>query len=439
MSRAWTLFIAVALLTVSCGPQPTVPGGSFDPIRIGVVVPLSGSLGTDGPGWRDAARLAALEINAAGGPLPGRPIELVVLDSETNPSRAEAVARRLVEDEEVVAVIGAAASSISLGIAQVTTPAQVPQISCCSTSDLLTQFNADLPVEDRYFFRTSPADILQSQVVAIAAEDLGCTGMAILHLDDSYGQPFGEAIESAYVARGGNVVVRVPFTDDQPSYATEVQMVADAAPDCIAMVAFPVSAANIIRDWDALSTAPAVRWIGTDGVRAPGFVDEVVEPRLIAGFYGTSPVTDAPTAAYAAFAEHYAAVFGSEPIPFSANQYDAVALIALAIAQAGTTDGPAVRDALREVSTLEVDDAQVRAGQLADGLSLVRQMRGGINYQGASGNTDFNDLGDVVTPYEIWRYDPPSATPCASSTLIAGGEKGSFCRYRTINAEDIGG
>src|SRR5690606_10282958 len=188
------------------------------------------------------------------------------------------------------------------------------------TSDLLTSFNENIAdPSDRFFFRTAPPDSVQSLVVAITAEDLACTRLAILHLGDGYGEPFGLGIESAFEADGRAVVARVPFAEEQASYAAEVMRIRDAMPDCIALVAFPVSGGRILRDWTSLAMRPEVKWIGTDGVRAPGFVDEVGDPALLDGFYGTSPVTDGATPEYNDFHARYEAVFGSAPLPFSSN------------------------------------------------------------------------------------------------------------------------
>lgn len=431
--------IALAAAALGCSPQATLPADTFEPVRIGVVTSLTGTLGSDGPGWADAARLAALEINAAGGPLPGRPIQLVVLDDETNPARARSIGERLIQ-EDVVGIVGAAASSITLGVADVTVPARIPQISCCSTSDLITAFNDNRDPADRFLFRTSPPDGQQSLVVAITADDLGCERLAILHLDDDYGEPFGVGIEEAFIAktadRGGSVVARVPFPDEQSTYVTQLTQVRDAGPDCIAMVAFPGSGGTIVRDWASLSNTPAVTWIGTDGVRAPGFVTEVGDPNLIDGFYGTSPITDAATPEYNAFQDRYRAVFGSTPIPFSSNQYDAMALLGLAIARAGSTDGDAVRDALREVASPPADRGLARAGRLQEALLTLLAGRD-IDYQGASGNCNFDEWGDVVTPYEIWRFDGPNSTETCPNSMPLTGGRGAFCRFRTLNAEDI--
>lgn len=435
MMNRRSIVITTLLFSVACAPEATLPEDAFAPIRIGIVTSLSGGLGTDGPGWRDAARLAAFELNAAGGPLPGRPIELVVANDETNPLLAANIARRLIEDEGVVGIVGAGASSITLELAGVSVPARIPQISCCSTSDLITEANEALAPEERFLFRTAPPDVLQARVVAIAAEELLCTRLAVLHLDDDYGVPFGTAIESAFIQSGGEVTIRVPFPDEQSSYTSQLTMVRDSTPDCIAVVAFPVSAGVIMRDWSALTGTPDVTWIGTDGVRAPGFVQEVGDPSLIEGFYGTSPVTDPLTPEYNRFQNHYRSVFGSDPIPFSANQYDAVALMGLAIARAGTTDGSAVRDAILQVSSPPADRGTVRAGELAEALDEIGLGRE-VDYQGASGNTNIDALHNVRTPYEIWRYDGPSTTPCASATVLSG-SRGSFCRFRTIAAEEI--
>lgn len=441
LSSFTRVIVPSVLLALGCGPQPTLPPGSFDPVKIGIITPLTGDLGTDGPGWRDAARLAAREINAAGGPLPGRPIELVVVDDETSAMRGQPLARQLIEEDGVVAIVGAAASSVSLEVAQVATEARVPQVSCCSTSDLLTSFNENITEEsDRFFFRTAPPDSLQSVVVAIAARDLACERLAILHLDDGYGEPFGLGIESAFEADGGPAVVaRVPFPEEQASYTAEVTQIRDAMPDCIALVGFPVNGGRILRDWNSLPTRPTVTWIGTDGVRAPGFVDAVGDPALLDGFYGTSPLTDPATPEYNDFHERYEAVFGAPPVPFSSSQYDAVALLALAIAQAGSVDGDAIRDALRSVSSPPADPGGVvQSGRVAEGLAEIREGRE-VDYLGASGGTDFDAAGNVAAPYEIWRYDAPESTAaCASFTPVPEGDGGGrFCRFRTLTVEEI--
>ncbi|MAT28986.1 MAG: hypothetical protein CMN29_29180 [Sandaracinus sp.] len=395
----WSALLMVAALSIgSCGDEG--PGLRGEPVRVGVIVSLTGGLAPVGPHLANSAEQVAREINSAGGLLGGRPLELVVVDDQTDPDQAAVVARQLVEEEGVVAVIGSLASSASIEAQAITGAAGVPQVSCCSTSPDLT--NAQ-PETDRYLFRTVPSDLLQAVVVARQAEEMGCTRLGILHQNDSYGNPFGEAVETNFRGLGGTVAVRVPFQDGRPSYTSQVQMVADATPDCIALVAFPVDGGTILRDWDGLAGAPEVTWIGTDGIKDSGFPEAAGRAEIVDGVMGTAPIVEPDTPFFNRYAAAYEATY-SEPVGiFGGNQYDAAALVALAIEAAGSTDGTAIRDALFEVSRGD-EDTFFGPGELSFALQRIRQGRP-VNYEGAGGTVDFDEFGNVVSNYEIWRYD----------------------------------
>src|SRR5688500_6439387 len=122
-----------------CGPEQTLADGRLAPVKVGVITSLSGGLSSLGPGWRNSALLAEQEVNAAGGVLPGRQLELVVVHDATDEATGREAAERLIRDEALVGILGAAASSVSLEVAGVAYEAGIPQVSCCSTSDELTQ------------------------------------------------------------------------------------------------------------------------------------------------------------------------------------------------------------------------------------------------------------------------------------------------------------
>lgn len=391
------VLVVVALAGASCGD--THSSVRDEPVRIGVIVSLSGGLAAVGPHLENSARLVEREINAAGGILDGRRVEIVVEDDRTDATQAGVVARRLIEEEGVVAIVGSLGSSASLAVAEVTSAAQIPQVSCCSTSPDLTTAQ---PETDRFLFRTVPSDLLQAVVLARHAE--ACDSLAILHIDDSYGNPFGAAIEQNFTMRGGRVVARIPFTGGRPSYATEVGMIAGASPACIALVAFPEDGGTILREWDALPMPPAVRWIGTDGIKDSGLVTEAGRPEIVDGVEGTAPIVEPDTPTFNIYAADYTATFADDVGIFGGNQYDAAALLVLAIEAAGTTDGPAVRDALFQVSRPDGSDPFFGPGDLGQALTRIRE-GSGIDYEGASGPVDFDARGDVVSDYETWRYD----------------------------------
>lgn len=411
-------FALLLAFGASCGPAG--PGVGDEPIRIGVIVSLTGGLGSVGEHLAQAAQLVEREVASSGGLLGGRPVQLIIVDDRTEPSQAGELARRLIEEDGVVAIIGSLASSATLAVQAVSAPLGVPTVSCCSTSQALTGVQ---PADDRYLFRTVPSDLLQSVVTArYAAEN--CQRLAVLHLDDEYGNPFGEAIETRFLALKSSeqeFVLRLPYPGMRPNYSSQVAMVAAANPDCVALVAFPAEGGAILRDWAALTTKPDVTWIGSDGIKDPGFPMAAGSPSIVDGVIGTAPITEPGTAAYNTFARNFVATFGDEDMDgagiFGGNQYDAAMLVVLAIEAAGSTDGAAIRDALFEVSRGETDPF-FEPGDLTDALQSIRDGRD-INYEGASGPVDFDSFGDVVADYEIWRYDASERSFVRSSIVRA--------------------
>lgn len=410
------LAFAALCLAAGCSDSNT----AREPIEIGVIVSLSGDLASVGPHLQQSAQLVERQVASAGGLLDARPVRFIVEDDRTSPEFAGEVARRLVDEEGVVAIIGSLASGASIAVQEVTGPAKVPQISCCSTSPDLTGVQ---PETDRYFFRTVPSDLLQAVVIGRHATTLECNALAILHLNDAYGGPFGDAIRSNFEGLGGRVVTKVPFAPGRPDYSEEVAMVASAAPDCIALVAFTESGGNILRDWNALPDPPPVTWIGTDGIRDSGVVTAAGDATFVDGVIGTAPIIAPATLQYNHYASDYETVYDSPVGIFGGNQYDAAALIVLAIERAGTTNGEAVRNALFEVSNPNSDESDpfFGPGDITEALQILRE-GSDIDYAGASGPVDLDSHGNVVSDYEIWRYEASSS---------------SFVRVSVIRASEI--
>ena len=391
--------LSLTLALVSCGEGE----GSIrdEPIVIGVIVSLTGALGSVGDHLTKSAQLAAREINAAGGLLGGRQVQLVVVDDRTDPAQAARVTEELLE-QGVVGIIGSLASAATEEVQALTSAAQVPQISCCSTSQVLTELQ---PATDRYLFRTAPSDTVQARVLAQLAVESACERVAILHIDDTYGEPFAEGIRQSLGGEATvDVVEVVPFAGGRSNYDTEVQAVASANPDCVALVAFPDDGGEILRAWNGLGSPPPVTWIGTDGLKDPGFPTAAGDPSFVDGVIGTAPIVAPDTRSANAFAISYEATYGEEPGVFGGNQYDAVILLALAIESAGTTEGSAVRDALYAVANRDADESLIVSGQMAQALGVLQE-GGDVDYEGASGSVDLDASGDVVSNYEIWRYD----------------------------------
>jgi branched-chain amino acid transport system substrate-binding protein len=124
MKRSVVVVVAVGFVSACPEPRPA----PIEPVKVGVLNPISGALSSLGPSWENAARLAAEEVNAGGGIFDGRPLELVFRDSGTNRDVAVEAAQELI-DLGVVGLVGPATSGESGAVVALAEEAEVPMIS----------------------------------------------------------------------------------------------------------------------------------------------------------------------------------------------------------------------------------------------------------------------------------------------------------------------
>jgi len=151
-------FYAVGLLLVVLLPSKTFAQVEVQPVKIGLIAPLSGPWARPGQIMRIAAEQAVAEINGQGGiaSLGGAPLELVVYDAGDNVERAKNAAQRMVAEEpDLIGAVGAYLSSFTLAVTEVTERAEVP-ILTLSYSDLITSRGFS------YVFQTSASGAVQS-------------------------------------------------------------------------------------------------------------------------------------------------------------------------------------------------------------------------------------------------------------------------------------
>jgi ABC-type branched-subunit amino acid transport system substrate-binding protein len=143
------------------------------------------------------------------------------------------------------------------------------------------------------------------------------------------------------------------------------------------------------------------KFLLADGMKAPEVVKNVGAQYLKETF-GTAPGAK-DSAAKTRFLDAYTARFGEKPPkPYIDNGYDAIAVIALAIQQAKSSDPKAIREAIAQVANPPGET--IEPGEFEKALQLLAQGKK-INYRGASGEIDFDQYGDVVSPIEVWKID----------------------------------
>jgi branched-chain amino acid transport system substrate-binding protein len=357
--------------------------------RVGALIPLTGGLQAYGEGSLNGIRLAVKEINEAGGVLGG-PLELVVGDTQTRAQPAIDAAMRLVSVDGVVGILGALSSGNTIPVATtVAKPNRIPQISNASTAPAITTLD-----DDDFLFRTAPSDAYQGVVLANLVENSGIGSVAVLYVNNDYGVGLAEAFEANY---GGTVTSSAAFEPNKASYRGELQSVAGGDPEALLLIAYPDDGGLLILR-QSLEEGFFDRFVFTDGMKTAQLVDDI-GAEFMNGMFGTAAAS-VESEASARFAEAYEAEFGElPPLPYIDNAYDAAMIMALAIEHAGSTDGTAIRDALREVANAPGE--VVGPGDFAKAKELIAAGTA-INYEGAAGSHDFDENGDVTGTFEHW-------------------------------------
>jgi ABC-type branched-subunit amino acid transport system substrate-binding protein len=369
-------------------------------VKVGTLIPLTGPLAEFGPNFRKAADLAATHLKDA-----GLTLQLVHADDETSAIPAAAAARKLVDIDKVPAIVGAAASGVTIPVAEsVTIPSKVLQISNASTSPLISVLPADQGQD--FLFRTCPSDALQGVVLGKLAVELQYKTAAAIYVNNPYGQGLAEQFKKSFEKRGGKAVALVPHDEaPAPTYVAELRKAVQDKPDVLAAISYPGHASIYLRE--ALEGNYMKKFLFCDGTKSLEVVKAIGEKNA-EGMMGTAPGS-VLTSGYNVFIAEYGKAYGEvPPLPYMTNMYDAIALLGLAIKAAqvdGVKDmtGVAIRDRLRKVANPPGDVVGPGAADLKKGLQLLEEKKE-INYEGAAGSCDFDENGDVVTPIEVWKF-----------------------------------
>ncbi|RLC91805.1 MAG: amino acid ABC transporter substrate-binding protein [Chloroflexi bacterium] len=391
------LLVLLSLVLAACAPA--APAGPK--VKMGVLIPETGALAEFGAGFRQSTDLAAKQFEEA-----GFPIELVYADTETSAMPAVEAARTLVDVEKVQVLIGAAASGVTIPIAEsVAIPSGVPQISNASTSPLITVLPADEGKD--YLFRTCFSDALQGIIAGKLAAEQGYKTASVIWVNNPYGEGLAENFKAAFEYRGGTVLEMVPHDEAvAPTYVSELKKAMEGEPDVLFCISYPGHATVYLKEFIEAGYNETTDLLFCDGTKSAEMPAEI-GPEYLAGFYGTAPGS-AVGAAHDAFATAFEEEYGElPPLPFMDTIYDGVVAAALAAAACdakGMDITPTcIRDHLREVAKPPGETIIPGSENFKKALDLLKKGEA-INYEGAAGSVDFDEAGDVITPVEIWMY-----------------------------------
>jgi branched-chain amino acid transport system substrate-binding protein len=398
--RSVALVGAAALILTACGgdddatttppaaPGTTTPatgatGGAGDAAKgdgellVGTLLPKTGSLAFLGPPEFAGVDLAIKEINAAGGVL-GKPVRVIHTDSgDTKTPIATTSVGKLIQDKADV-IVGAASSSVTLSVIDKVTGAGILQISPANTSIKLTDYD-----DKGLYWRTAPPDLFQGRVLGDLALEDGNETLAILALQDAYGEGLADQMEKAFTAGGGEVVLKKIYDPKAANYAAEVAEVKSKNPDAIAIIGFDETKKIVPALTQAGIGAKQKKLYFVDGNLADYSKD--FPKGTLAGAKGTLPGAETG-------ASLKDKLLGVNPkladFSYAPESYDATVLVALAATAAKSDNSTAIAGKLKEIS-----ETGEKCTDYTSCKALLDQNKD-IDYDGFSGPIAFDEKGN---------------------------------------------
>jgi branched-chain amino acid transport system substrate-binding protein len=337
---AAAMLLVFFLLPTACSPPAEQgaeePEARDQPIRIGVLVPLSGSLRVWGVNSERGIRLAADQINEAGG-IDGRPIELLVEDSECTPETAVGVLEGWIDAGDVPAVLGAICSSNVLAMAPVAEAGKVVVLSTGAS-------NPAISYAGDFIFRNWPSDRVQGHLTADYAIAQGLRKAAILYVDNAYGQGLEKVFTERFEEHGGTIALSPSesYAEGDTDFSLQLEQILATDADVLYLPAYTKEYPAILAQARELGLEIPI--IASETFDDPETIERSGE--AAEGVVFPSPgAIDRSTHQGRDFARAFEAAYGEPPGITSDTGYDALNLIAEALSH-GARSGPEMRDFL---------------------------------------------------------------------------------------------
>ncbi len=361
------LLLASAVAALSAGMA------SAEEIKVGVLIGFTGPIESLTPAMSAGAAMAAKEASDSGKLLAGSTITVVAADSTcTDAAVATAAAERLVTADGVKGIVGADCSGVTGAVLQgVARPNGIVMISPSATSPALTTAE-----DDGLFFRTAPSDAREGEVMAATLMEKGIKSIAMTYTNNDYGKGLSDAIAASFTALGGTVTINAAHEDGKADYSAEVAALASAGGDILVVAGYlDQGGKGIIQsslDAGAFST------FGLPG----GMIGDSLPAAIGEGLNGSwGQIAGSDSVGAETFGTMAAAAGFDGTSAYTPESYDAMALIALAMQAAGSSDPAAYAAKVMDVANAPGE--KIYPGELAKGLELLAAGTD-IDFEGAT-------------------------------------------------------
>ena len=396
--RSATACAAAVVLTACASSSSSSSSGgsggstSGGPVTYGVLSCFTGRLASLGQAMLQGSQVAMSEINSAGGVL-GRKLQLTTGDTSCDVADGVTATNQMLQ-KNVSGVIGPETQEIN-GVEPI-----------LDANHMVDEFQGGDTARDHqtdpFFFRDSPSDSQLGVAMALWGHQQGYTKAVMLFYSDPAAQTFLKPVSETFTKLGGTILKTIIVTPDQTTYVSQVREAIAAHPQVIFTQEDPPTAAVLFREFGQLGGG-SIPWIGTDVTSGSDFLKAITYPvahNVLTSIYGTSVTGTANSAFISLFNQIFPSQKAAGPLANANYAYDAVISLALADDYAKTTNGTTVAHDMTKVT----NPPGTACYTYATCLALIKAGTK-INYEGASGDLDYNQYNNTFGPYGAFKVN----------------------------------
>lgn len=341
------ILVFLASIVFGCGGGQQA--AKEEAIKIGMMAPLTGNVKTFGESVQKGFELALEEVGYKVGNFK---IEKVIADDRNNSTEAANAATKLIDQDKVVAIVGAVTSKCTVPASEIANARGVVMISPTSTAANVT---VDKGKRKEYIFRACFIDPFQGTVAArFAVNELGAKTAAILYdQGNDYTVGLSKAFKEEFVKLGGQVLVEETYAEGDKDFSAVLTTVAEKNPDILYLPDYYNKVSLIGQQ--ARDKGIKAAFLGGDGWDSADLNFEV----MAGGYFTTHYSKDEPREAVKSWVEKFKAKYGSDPDSFATLGYDATKLLLKAIENANSSDPAKIREALQAIKDFPVVSGNV--------------------------------------------------------------------------------
>ena len=343
---------ALALGLAMLAAAGELPAHAADPIKIGHVAALSGASAQSGEAITRGLAIAIDEINAKGGLLGGRKLELIQRDDESSPPKGIVAARELISKEKVSAIFGGIDTPVSLAMVPIINKEKAIFMGVWAAGTGVTRNGAN----PNYAFRVSAVDLLVDvKLLDYAAKKFGSKKPGLMLINNPWGESNQKGLVEADVSNTAVEIAGIEkFENNDVDMTPQLTRLKEKGADSIILVVNTPPGAQMMKSRERMGwKVPVVSHWGISGGRFPELAGPTAgDVHFVQTYSFFGKLNSTGDRVLAALKAKYPAIKGPEDIfaPVgTANAYDAMHLLGLAIAQAGDTDSDKVRAALEDL------------------------------------------------------------------------------------------